>query len=96
LYVHITDLPGWNATIDGHPLVLHDWGGTMLTASVPPGRHVIVIRYAPAAFRIGVVLAFLTAAILLVVVIWSLRRSSRRKPATANQTATMPQLWSNS
>jgi hypothetical protein len=75
MYVHVTDLPGWHATIDGHSLSLHDWGGTMMAASIPSGHHVIVIRYMPAAFRYGVILAIVTAVALIAAVFWSTRRA---------------------
>ena len=64
MYIHVTNFPGWTATIDGHNLPLYNWGGAMLAASVPPGRHVVVVRYEPEAFKIGVVLAVAAALIL--------------------------------
>ena len=49
----------------------------MLAASVAPGHHVIVVRYEPEAFKIGVVLAVAAALILAGAVGWSLKRSHR-------------------
>jgi hypothetical protein len=74
MYVHVTDFPGWHATMDGHSLALHDWGGTMMAASIPSGHHVIVISYRPAAFRYGVILAVLTAIALIAATLWTLLR----------------------
>lgn len=74
IYLHVTDFPGWKATIDNHPLSLRPWGGTMLAASVPPGLHVIVVRYEPSAFKIGLILALLTAVVLVALSGWCLRR----------------------
>jgi len=54
---HLTDVPGWHGTIDGRPLVLQRYLGMMLQARVPAGRHVIVLRYRPPAFTVGLVLA---------------------------------------
>ena len=57
LYLHITNLPGWTATLDGKPLGLHSWATAMLQAQIPPGRHVLVVRYRPAAFEAGLIVA---------------------------------------
>jgi hypothetical protein len=65
LYIHVTDFPGWTATIDGKPLKLRTWGGTMLAASMPAGRHAIDIAYRPKAFTLGLILAGAAAAILV-------------------------------
>jgi len=55
---HLTDVPGWQASLDGRPLALHPWAdSTMLEASVPPGHHVITLRYWPVAFTVGLVVA---------------------------------------
>jgi hypothetical protein len=81
MYIHVTNFPGWKATIDGHGLSLHDWGGTMMSASLPAGNHVIVIRYVPKAFQYGLLLAGLTAIGLVVGVFWSVRRG--RRPVAA-------------
>jgi Bacterial membrane protein YfhO len=78
MYIHVTNFPGWKATIDGHGLSLRNWGGTMMAASIPSGHHVIVIRYMPAAFRYGVLLAILTGLALIAALIWTLRRPRKR------------------
>jgi hypothetical protein len=57
LRLHLTDVPGWHATIDGRPLKLDPLSGIMLQAHLPPGRHVIELRYWPATFSVGLVLA---------------------------------------
>ena len=83
MYVHVTNFPGWHATIDGNPLVLRSWGGTMLAASIPAGRHVVVMNYMPSAFKVGLLLAVLTALALIVIVAWSLwwpRHRAHRPP----------------
>jgi hypothetical protein len=70
MYVHVTDFPGWNATIDGRPLLLRQWGGAMLAASIPAGHHVVVVSYMPSAFKFGLFLALLSAVFLASVVVW--------------------------
>jgi hypothetical protein len=67
LYIHVTNFAGWTASLDGHPLALENWGGTMLSARVPPGAHHLLLRYSPASFRLGLILAGLA---LLGFVFW--------------------------
>ncbi len=57
LRLRLTDVPGWQATIDGQPLQLVPFSGLMLQARIPPGRHTIELHYWPTAFTVGIVLA---------------------------------------
>jgi hypothetical protein len=57
LRLRLTDVPGWHATIDGRPLKLRPYQGIMLQATVPAGHHVVIVRYWPTSFVVGVVLA---------------------------------------
>ncbi len=50
LRLRLTDVPGWHATIDGRPLRLDTFAGTMLQARIPAGRHTVELRYWPGAF----------------------------------------------
>jgi hypothetical protein len=75
MYVHITNFPGWTATINGHKLGLHNWGGSMLSASLPTGRHVILLSYEPETFKVGIILAAAAALVFAIAVARSLRRS---------------------
>ena len=59
--LHLTDSPGWHATIDGRPLPLTSYAGTMLQARVPPGRHIVELHYRPGTFTTGVALAGVSA-----------------------------------
>jgi len=61
LRLRLTDVPGWHATIDGHPLALHRFAGVMLQTRVPPGRHTVVLEYWPDTFTDGLILAALSA-----------------------------------
>ena len=78
LHIHVTDLPGWTATMDGKSLALHPWGGTMLEASLPPGRHTIVLTYWPHAFSDGLLVAGATALALALAGVLGWWRRSRR------------------
>jgi hypothetical protein len=53
----------------------------MLQARVPPGRHVVVVRYWPSTFTAGIVLAIGAVATFVVVFLlgW-VRRHRRRRP----------------
>ena len=81
LRLRLVDVPGWHATIDGRPLALGRFAGIMIQAGIPPGHHVIVVKYWPARFTIGLILAGIGAMGLLVSCLWSVaggRRLSRR------------------
>ncbi|HEY1829302.1 MAG TPA: YfhO family protein [Acidimicrobiales bacterium] len=76
LYIHVADLPGWSASIDGHALALKKWGSVMQSASVSPGRHRITISYRPESFTVGLIVAGLAAALLLA---WTLLSAKTRR-----------------
>ena len=79
--LHVTDVPGWHASIDGRPLALDRYSGVMLQARIPGGRHLIVLHYWPTAFSAGLALAAVAAAALLVgPAVLALRRRTRRPP----------------
>ena len=61
LRLRLTNVPGWHGTIDGKPLSLEPFSGIMLQSQIPAGRHVIILRYWPATFSVGIVLAALSA-----------------------------------
>ncbi len=86
LHLHLTDVPGWRATIDGRPLPLRTYDDVMLEASVPAGRHTVVVTYWPKTFTVGILLAVLAAAALVIAVGVDVRRRRRveeRGPASA-------------
>jgi hypothetical protein len=60
LRVRLTALPGWHATIDGHPLALSTYLTWMFQARIPPGHHVIEFSYWPKRFSEGILIAVLT------------------------------------
>ena len=66
LRLHLTNVPGWHATIDGRPLTLKQYSLIMLQAEIPPGRHVIELKYWRVTFTEGIVLAVLAAVGLIV------------------------------
>jgi Bacterial membrane protein YfhO len=42
-----TDLPGWTATLDGHPVAIRGADGVFQAISVPAGPHEVRFSYAP-------------------------------------------------
>jgi hypothetical protein len=90
LYLHIGNFPGWTATIDGHSLNLRTWAGSEMAASVPPGHHVIVVRYRPKDFEIGVLLAVIALVGLVAAAVAgvALRRRRGNPAGLADQTGT--------
>jgi hypothetical protein len=66
LRLRLSAVPGWNASLDGHPLALGTWaGGALLEAQIPPGRHVVELHYWPRLFSLGILVAVLAALGLL-------------------------------
>ena len=58
LRLRLTNVPGWQATIDGRPLTLEPWAsGAMVEARIPPGSHVVELHYWPPLFSDGLVVA---------------------------------------
>jgi hypothetical protein len=81
LRLHLADVPGWHATIDGHPLTLQSLSGLMFEARVPPGRHVIELHYWPTAFTVGLFIAVITFLVLAVALGAQLLRRTRKGTA---------------
>ena len=76
LRFHVQRVPGWSATIDGHPLALHPYSVAMLQADVPAGHHVVRLRYQPEAFLVGLGVFALTVLALVTTVLVGVRRRS--------------------
>ncbi len=74
---HLTDVPGWQATIDGRPLALEPYAGMMLQARIPAGVHSIVLRYWPQTFTVGILLALASAGFLLALLVVASVRKRR-------------------
>ena len=65
LRLHLTNVPGWHATIDGRPLPLEPYAGMMLQARIPAGSHTIVLQNWPRLFTEGIIVAAASALFLL-------------------------------
>jgi hypothetical protein len=77
LHIHLTNVPGWSATIDGRPLALERSSVFLLQAKIPPGRHVITLNYWPSTFTEGIAAAIVTVLLLTGWIIIDKRRMVR-------------------
>jgi hypothetical protein len=78
LRLHLTDVPGWHASIDGRPLRLQSLSGAMLEALVPRGRHTVELHYWPSTFTVGLALAAVSVVGLGGAVVLASRTRRRR------------------
>lgn len=93
LRLHLTNTPGWTATIDGRALALEPYAGMMLQARIPPGRHQIDLHYWPRALTEGIVLATASVLFLAGLLIASAvrrRRPPRGLPASGSRSTGTP------
>ncbi|MDE3094190.1 MAG: YfhO family protein [Acidobacteriota bacterium] len=87
LQLRISNVPGWQAQIDGRPLKLRPFDYAMLEARVPSGHHVVTLTYRPRAWSSGLVLAATTMVVLmaaLAVVAARTRRRGQRRSSTSS------------
>ena len=92
LRLHLTDVPGWHASVDGRPLPLETYAGMMLQARVPAGTHIIALNYWPETFTVGILVA-LTSAVFLIGLLMAAfvrKRRSRRSDASGSDPPTAP------
>jgi len=68
-------------TIDGKPADVSSFARSMLQVRVPPGRHVVELRYWPKTFSIGIVLALCSALGLAALLVFAWIRSRRLGPS---------------
>jgi hypothetical protein len=80
LRLRLASLPGWKATIDGHPLALSKYAILATQARIPAGKHVIELHYWPKRFTEGLLLAGVTVVAFAGVALISLRRRRRLSP----------------
>jgi hypothetical protein len=83
LRLHLSNVPGWHASIDGRPLALSTFSGTMMQARVPAGRHLIELTYWPDTLSVGLVLATASAIGLAGALLVSERRRRVRGRTTS-------------
>jgi len=77
LYLRLTAVPGWRATLDGRPIPLQTWDSVLLRATIPAGRHVVRVTYWPPAFQLGLDLCAVTLTAMAVVAVTAATRRRR-------------------
>jgi hypothetical protein len=74
LRLRLASFPGWQATIDGHPLALSTYASMALQARIPPGKHIIELHYWPKRFTEGLAIAAVTVLAFVAAALVSWRR----------------------
>jgi hypothetical protein len=69
--------PGWRAEVDGKAAELHRVDYLFRGVRVPPGEHVVEMRYAPASWRAGWIISLLGLAAIVAAAVVGLRRRRR-------------------
>jgi hypothetical protein len=85
--------PGWSATIDGEPAVIHPAYVAFRAVFVKPGEHRLVFSYSPAGFAPGLAITAVGAALALVGLIRPGRRVASDDHATTPKAALLRTLW---
>ena len=65
LVAHITESPGWSASVDGRSLRMTTTDGVAYNMAIPKGTSKVVLSYSPPRFSIGIGIALLALVILL-------------------------------
>jgi Bacterial membrane protein YfhO len=75
----LTDVhfPGWEASVDGHPVPIERVDYLLRGVVVPAGRHRVEFRYEPASFRVGWIISLVGLVAVLVAVVVGVRRRGR-------------------
>jgi uncharacterized membrane protein YidH (DUF202 family) len=81
LVVAETWMLGWTASVDGAAAAVQPFENYFLSTPLRPGRHRVVLHYAPRSFRVGATISIIAAAVIVVLI----PRASQR----ANRTATL-------
>jgi hypothetical protein len=69
-----TYYPGWKGFVDGTESPIHRADGLVRAIFVPAGNHIVEFSYLPKSFTLGVSISFITATILLSLIILSNRK----------------------
>src|SRR5262249_34309194 len=62
LIARITNMPGWQATVNGHEVPLHPWNLGMQQVTVSAGASTVTLTYWPPLFTLGLRLAAVAGA----------------------------------
>jgi uncharacterized membrane protein YfhO len=70
--------PDWGAQLDGRDVAVHPADVLFQGVQVPRGRHLLSLRYRPAAVRAGVLASAIGAVGCAALAVWPLRSRPRR------------------
>jgi hypothetical protein len=70
--------PGWQATIDGREVEIHQTDGLFRGVVVPDGRHDVVFTFHSPTYRLGLLITATTLLVWLLIWIYLSKTSSRR------------------
>ena len=65
--------PGWEATLDGHPIPIRRADLAFRAVSIPPGIHTVAYRYRPKSVIYGIQFSLVAFALSLLWLVWSFR-----------------------
>lgn len=77
LELRISNVPGWQAEINGRPLQLKPFDSAMLEVKVPKGHYVVTLKYWPKALSLGIALATTTVFLFVCALIFAVIRARR-------------------
>ncbi len=66
--------PGWGAYVDGRRVQTHRTNAVLTGLFVPPGRHMVELRFAPLSVKLGAALSGITLLILVGYLVMNTRR----------------------
>jgi len=69
LFLSVSYDQGWAATIDQQPLPIHRANAAFMAVEVPPGRHLIHLRYQTPGLRAGLAISVITIAGLAILIL---------------------------
>jgi uncharacterized membrane protein YfhO len=87
-----TFYPGWRAEVDGKPTTIYQADGLVRAVYLGQGEHTIRFTYSPNSFKAGLMIAILSAVVLVVVFTMGRLRRRTAKDTTRASTAIEPQL----
>jgi len=103
LIARVTNLPGWHISIDGHPAAIRSYLDVMMSVSITPGHHHIVIWYWPKRLSDGLMLAVISVLLFVAYAVASSLTARRHKiharapdgASTASVTRSAIDVWAS-
>ncbi len=74
MYTSIIYDKGWTAYIDGEEVEITSLNDALLAVPVPAGTHTIELRYWPTNLTVGLLITFVSIAILIFLIVWDKKK----------------------